>query len=217
MNMKKRRKGFTLIDLLIAVATIAILTLISVPSLFTVQVHAKVARANGDMRTLATALEAYHADHNRYPQPHAWLHEPTPGVLDSFHVQAYIALSTPVAYITNSILPAPFSNHCGGTRERVDTTYEIGFSNPGVRSKALVDRLKSSGIMTNRSTYLIQSFGPDLRDDTHINGFGQTATSGDPVSYSATGIGRFGRRPQVRGSAVPFNTVFMSAPCRGNS
>jgi type II secretion system protein G len=62
-----RRSAFTLIELLIVVAIIAILAAIAVPNFLEAQVRAKVSRANNDMRALATALEVYHVDHNTYP------------------------------------------------------------------------------------------------------------------------------------------------------
>ena len=61
------RKAFTLIELLIVVAIIAILAAIAVPNFMEAQVRSKVARAKTDMRTMTTALEQYHVDNNGYP------------------------------------------------------------------------------------------------------------------------------------------------------
>ncbi|NUP89469.1 MAG: prepilin-type N-terminal cleavage/methylation domain-containing protein [Candidatus Sumerlaeia bacterium] len=93
-----RRHGFTLIELLIVVAIIAILAAIAVPNFLEAQTRAKVSRAKADIRSLATAIEAYRIDHNSYPNDigNDWPWYPP----DS--------LSTPVAYITNSFLPDPF-------------------------------------------------------------------------------------------------------------
>ena len=59
--------GFTLIELLIVVAIIAILAAIAVPNFLEAQTRSKVSRVKADMRTLATALEAYTVDFNRAP------------------------------------------------------------------------------------------------------------------------------------------------------
>ena len=60
------KKGFTLIELLIVVAIIAILAAIAVPNFLEAQVRSKVSRVKADMRSCATALEAYCIDHNAY-------------------------------------------------------------------------------------------------------------------------------------------------------
>ena len=61
------RDAFTLIELLIVVAIIAILAAIAVPNFLEAQVRAKVSRTISDMRTLNTAIEAYAVDFNLHP------------------------------------------------------------------------------------------------------------------------------------------------------
>lgn len=60
------KKAFTLIELLIVVAIIAILAAIAVPNFLEAQTRAKVARILSDQRTYATALETYMIDHSTY-------------------------------------------------------------------------------------------------------------------------------------------------------
>lgn len=60
------RRAFTLIELLIVVAIIAILAAIAVPNFLEAQTRSKVSRAQSDNRTLATAIESYMVDFNKY-------------------------------------------------------------------------------------------------------------------------------------------------------
>jgi len=66
-NLRIRAKAFTLIELLIVVAIIAILAAIAVPNFLEAQVRSKISRVKSDMRSLATAIEAYKVDNNCYP------------------------------------------------------------------------------------------------------------------------------------------------------
>lgn len=91
------KTAFTLIELLIVVAIIAILAAIAVPNFLEAQVRAKVSRALADMRTIATAVEAYTVDCNAPP--------PNDGKLNVIPAE----LTTPVAYITNKNLVDPFA------------------------------------------------------------------------------------------------------------
>jgi len=61
------KKAFTLIELLIVVAIIAILAAIAVPNFLEAQTRAKIARVQSDQRTYSTALETYYIDNNSYP------------------------------------------------------------------------------------------------------------------------------------------------------
>jgi general secretion pathway protein G len=65
--MKRKTSGFTLIELLIVIAIIGILAAIAIPNLLNAVARGKQKRTMADMRSVATALEAYAVDYNIYP------------------------------------------------------------------------------------------------------------------------------------------------------
>jgi type II secretion system protein G len=89
--MQRVSKAFTLIELLIVVAIIAILAAIAVPNFLEAQTRAKISRGKADMRSMGTALEMYRVDNGAYP-------------LGASDVFATTGLTTPVAYMAS--LPA---------------------------------------------------------------------------------------------------------------
>jgi len=99
------RHAFTLIELLIVVAIIAILAAIAVPNFLQAQTRAKVSRLQSDMRSIGGALEAYRVDHNDYP-PAATSdpdlqHSPDwPVIMPPW--KRLIPLTTPVAYLASA-------------------------------------------------------------------------------------------------------------------
>ncbi len=62
-----KKKGFTLIELLIVVAIIGIIAAIAIPNLLNAIQRGRQKRTMADMRAIATAVEAYAVDNNRYP------------------------------------------------------------------------------------------------------------------------------------------------------
>lgn len=107
----KRFKGFTLIELLIVVAIIAILAAIAVPNFLEAQTRSKVTRAKSDLRTLATAIEAYAVDNTRYPldghgtgDGHAYWYTPGGPTIPG----SAGGLTSPIAYMTSVALLDPF-------------------------------------------------------------------------------------------------------------
>jgi type II secretion system protein G len=93
----KHSNGFTLIELLIVVAIIAILAAIAVPNFLEAQTRAKISRTQGDMRSMATALESFYVDNATYPV-----------VTTSYPLSGRVrGLTTPVSYMA-SIPPDVF-------------------------------------------------------------------------------------------------------------
>jgi prepilin-type N-terminal cleavage/methylation domain-containing protein len=101
-----RRRGFTLIELLIVVAIIAILAAIAVPNFLEAQTRAKVSRVKADMRSAATALEAYRIDWNVYP--YCGYNYDGSGAHPYNYWFLPQELSTPQAYMTSVKLIDPF-------------------------------------------------------------------------------------------------------------
>lgn len=95
--IQKWQRAFTLIELLIVVAIIAILAAIAVPNFLEAQVRSKISRLRADMRTIATAMEAYFTDHNGYPLHIDYDTGPIPLNARPW----FAALTTPVAYLTS--------------------------------------------------------------------------------------------------------------------
>jgi len=96
------RRAFTLIELLIVVAIIAILAAIAVPNFLEAQTRAKISRVRADARTAATALEAYAVDFNTYPPNLPW------NAYTHLFIQYAYQLSTPIAYLSSTDLTDPF-------------------------------------------------------------------------------------------------------------
>jgi type II secretion system protein G len=120
IRLLETRKAFTLIELLIVVAIIAILAAIAVPNFLEAQTRSKVSRAKSDMRSIATALESYFVDNNAYPIGFA-----TTGTarftVDSTYrtinprIQRLVPVTTPIAYMT-SVPQDVFSKETSTTR-----------------------------------------------------------------------------------------------------
>ncbi len=96
-------RAFTLIELLIVVAIIAILAAIAVPNFLEAQTRARVSRVKNDMRALVTAIEAYTVDNNAPPIRHniiqASMKPSVPEVGN--RLEQMSVLTTPIAYITS--------------------------------------------------------------------------------------------------------------------
>jgi prepilin-type N-terminal cleavage/methylation domain-containing protein len=99
----KRALAFTLIELLIVVAIIAILAAIAVPNFLEAQIRSKVSRVKADMRTVDTALTTYFIDNNAFPTGFDDAVDPARPESHSLFL-----LSTPISYVTSGDMQDPF-------------------------------------------------------------------------------------------------------------
>ncbi|HUT25753.1 MAG TPA: prepilin-type N-terminal cleavage/methylation domain-containing protein [Sumerlaeia bacterium] len=142
-RLKSWRTAFTLIELLIVVAIIAILAAIAVPNFLEAQVRAKVANVMSDYRALRTALETYRVDNNIYP-PHV-----AEGQYGDY--MWFAKLTSPVAYIT-SVPESPFTEWTSGSNYAVPS---------GARRRNYEYWPAGGGTVDPGRTYAINSVGPD--------------------------------------------------------
>jgi type II secretion system protein G len=173
------KKGFTLIELLIVVAIIAILAAIAVPNFLEAQTRSKVSRVKADLRSLATALEAYYIDNNTYPAqassmspganalPDVPTTPPSARFMPTFRIKLngtdnLMTLTTPVAYIT-SYFADPFSDSKGAI-----FNYSMNDASPG-----------SAGI--SGPGWILWSYGPDTDEKIANGGSGNTGGSIDVI------------------------------------
>lgn len=160
-------RAFTLIELLIVVAIIAILAAIAVPNFLEAQVRSKVSRTRADLRSVATGLEAYAADHNKYP----------PNVPERFHTLPP-HLSTPTAYLSSIRWVDPFADkerESGGPgmdpEFRREYSYFMVFSpgelgpnaNVNVGPEAVDTPGQNPGALARYGRWRLVGVGPDKR------------------------------------------------------
>lgn len=65
-RIRRKDKGFTLIELMIVVAIIGILAAIAIPNFMNYQCKAKQSEAKSNLGNIRTAEEAYYAEHDAY-------------------------------------------------------------------------------------------------------------------------------------------------------
>lgn len=152
--MKNRQhKGFTLIELLIVVAIIAILAAIAVPNFMEAQVRAKVSRCKNDMRSMATAMEAYKIDQNHYP-PDSYPLGSSPWVI-------LFPLSTPVAYMSSvpeDTFPEIPWNNTEATRI---STRQYDYGGETFRQTASANPLFGGAANDTGRVWAVSTNGPD--------------------------------------------------------
>ena len=160
----KRRLAFTLIELLIVVAIIAILAAIAVPNFLEAQVRAKVSRTKSDIRTEVTALETYRIDHNKYAPANTEDGVTQPPYTENWWDSTIpYRLTTPIAYI--STLPGDIFVHNKEYNHfhygTLDQQVEMNETTTTFDTYTRMVRGESS----STAQYYVMSHGPDLKHD----------------------------------------------------
>lgn len=163
------KRAFTIIELLVVVAVIAILAAIALPNFLEAQTRAKVSRVEADLRTITTGLEIYFVDNNSYP----------PSATGPDY-RGFISLTTPISYVSN-IFPDPFNF---GFRD--------GFSaNPQTSEESRLNyyelgtgRIDSATVQFPATEWGMAAYGPDSDDDTSL--IGSYPRTNQAVPYEST-------------------------------
>lgn len=98
-----QQRAFTLLELLVVVAIIAILVALALINWQYAHTRAKIGAARADLRTLDTALQAYFADHETYPRGNNYQLS-TVFSARALDDKGLIQLSTPVPYLSRGLL-----------------------------------------------------------------------------------------------------------------
>ena len=150
-------RAFTLIELLIVVAIIAILAAIAVPNFLEAQTRSKVSRTKADMRTMATALEAYAVDYNTYPACHRFgivLRRPNTG-----EPEVLERLSTPIAYLSSTLTRDPFT-----------IVSRVGLGTAALTvAQTPIPVNPATDAVAQFNSYIYQSWGMDGRSQTEAD------------------------------------------------
>jgi type IV pilus assembly protein PilA len=77
------RKGFTLVEIMIVVAIIALLAAIAIPNLLRARLAANESAAIAALKTIASAAHTFRASNPEYPADLDALGDPTPPYIDS--------------------------------------------------------------------------------------------------------------------------------------
>jgi prepilin-type N-terminal cleavage/methylation domain-containing protein len=169
------KKAFTLIELLIVVAIIAILAAIAVPNFLEAQTRAKVARIQSDQRTYATALETYYIDNNSYPLFSRGAGTPTAGTGKNYNEMIGSLMSPPISPNPyNAISSFALSNTAAHS---IGLTSPVSYINTYVPDAFASMKQATFSYASGPAGYLVWSPGPD-GNDTNDATTGQTDLGG---------------------------------------
>ncbi len=171
--MFARRTGFTLIELMIVVAVVAVLAALAIPNYLEAQTRSKVSAAKSNLVVVRNALEAYHVDNNAYPPVRPRIPEDPFALLADHQLGP---LTTPLAYVSPTAFRDPFgylqpreSGGGGGSASRSRTSGYPIFGDPNPHQSLMYFHYLSQSVRLNYPAFAIHgagivSIGPDLRD-----------------------------------------------------
>jgi prepilin-type N-terminal cleavage/methylation domain-containing protein len=186
------KRAFTLIELLIVVAIIGILAAIAVPNFLNAQLRAKIARTNGDLKAISSAIDLYALDYNSHPN-------------NVSHLTVNLrGLTTPVSYISTVDFRDIFKAEQGGTGNNMQSYLYYNYHyhpNPPSGWNTWMMNIGRSDISTKG--YCLSSWGPDRTQDAiewvYVQGKDGNPAGGRNRIYASTNglvssgdIGRWG-------------------------
>lgn len=138
-----RRRGFTLIELIIVIAVISILISIALPRFKGMQDEGNIAKAKGELRTLQTAVESYYIHNNQsYPSALSAITTANPSIVTSIPTDPFNSGSGGYAYSR------------GGTNNKFYVIYSVGAGGSGsatITSDAVSETAGSSCIYVSNA------------------------------------------------------------------
>lgn len=158
-----KRRGFTLIELMVVIAIIIILAAIAIPNYLSMTARAKRSRVASDFAAIATALETYKTDWNSYPAEsdgtitasgvaYGELAGTTGGSVNISNATTATGETGPIVYMTATILGSmknPYTNAADYLYTGDSTTWTLSASTGATSGVKSLVRTNASTALTD--------------------------------------------------------------------